>query len=153
MLILGYKWCVCLTLSHILSTHDCSASAWLPDCQQQWHMAHGTHSLILNINFASTNESIAESQMSNYSKTKISSLPHATCYEEYSFWCNAVKKTRLNISKCFIYEANMKHILEKICSVYQAIYLLFWDIWSIKLLCNGRLYAWSYLLSVKVYHD
>ena len=31
-----------------------------------------------------------------------------------------MKKTRLNISKCFIYEANMKHFLEEICSVYQA---------------------------------
>ena len=37
----------------------------------------------------------------------------------------AVKKTRLNISKCFIHEANIKHILEKICSVYQAIYRFF----------------------------
>ena len=29
----------------------------------------------------------------------------------------------------------------------------FGNIWSIKLLCNRRFYAWSYLLSVKVYHD
>ena len=40
----------------------------------------------------------------------------------YIYWLLPVKKTRLNISKCFIYEANMKHILERICSVYQAIY-------------------------------
>ena len=41
-----------------------------------------------------------------------------------------VKKSQLNISKCFIYEAIIKHILEKIRSVYQAFYWFFRNIWS-----------------------